>query len=112
MPIKVILPLSAIGRATNLRRLSPLYIHIFLMVFSLCYKGKHYRRMIYISHEGIIMQLKRMYDLDISRQQVTRAMNKFISLGLVERKTAHFVKPVGGILTPQKMSYYRLSTHT
>lgn len=110
MALKSLLPLSMIGRATNIHKLSPVYLHIFLMAFTLCYKGRHYRKMIYISHNGIIYQLKTIYQIEVSRQQVERAMAKFISLGLLERKTACFITNDRGHLYPTKKSYYRLLT--
>lgn len=110
MPLKSILPLTAIGRASNIHKLSPVYLHIFLMAFTLCYKGRHYKKMIYISHDGIIYQLKKIYNIDVSTDQVKRAMHKFISLGLLERKTAIYVTPHKGKLYPVKKSYYRLAS--
>lgn len=108
MSLKSILPLAVIGRTSNIHRLSPIYLHIFLFVFSLCYKGNHYRKMVYISHSGIMYNLYKIYGIEVSRQQITRAMSKFVSLGLLEQKTAIYTQNINGRFTPVKKSYYRL----
>lgn len=108
--IKEILPATAIGHATLLKKLSPVQIFVYNMLFSLCYKGNCYKRMRQISYIYVANELNNMYGLNISKRQVRRAVDKIVRLGLVERKTAVFVKLYGTRNLPTKTSYYRICT--
>lgn len=112
MPLKAIMPLSAIGRTVAIHSLKPVYLHIFLMIFSLCYKGKHYKKMTAINYHGIIGELDRIYGIKVSRHQIKRAVAKFVSLGLLEVKTAKFGKLVGTQYLPTTTVYMRLYTQS
>lgn len=110
-PIDKALKSSAPASVALIRKLSPRYLFVYLMLFSLCYKGKHYKRMREISYIYLSNELCRMYGANFAtKRQVRRACDKIVSLGLIERSTASFLKPYGTQLLPTKTSYYRIST--
>lgn len=106
--LKQIIPLTSIGLATNIRKLNPIQLHIFLMLYSFCYKGKRYKSMNLINSRGIKIQIKEIYGIEITRRQFDYACSKIVKLGLLDRRVAIFSKKIGNTLLPTKNSYYRL----
>lgn len=102
------MPRTVIGHASLLRKLNPIQLFVYNMVFSLCYKGMCYKRMRPISYIYVANELNRIYKINLTKRQVRRCIDKIVSLGLLERKTAVFVKQYGSQLLPTKTSYYRL----
>lgn len=108
MSFKSIISTTPLQFAVSVRKLSPLYLLVFNMLFSLCYKGKSYKQMRSISYVYVANELNRLYQVQISVRQVRRAVDKIVSLGLIERRTASFKRKYGSKLLPTKQSYYRL----
>lgn len=107
---KEIAPTTLVGHCALLKKLNPKQLFVYNMIFSLCYKGKSYKRMREISYIYVANELNNMYGLGITKRQVRRAVDKLVALGLVERKTATFLKIYGTQLLPSKTSYYRIKT--
>lgn len=107
-PLKEIIPLTAIGHASLLRKLNPLQLLVYTMVYSLCFKGSAYKRMREISYIYVANELNRIYKLCVTKRQVRRSVDKIVKLGLIERKTASYLKQYGSQLLPTKTSYYRI----
>lgn len=108
--IKYIMTSSPLGHAVLIKKLTPVQLFVYNMMFSLCYKGKSYKRMREISYIYVSNELNRMYDLNLSKRQVRRTVDKLVRLGLIERRTATFKRQYGTRLLPTKASYYRVPT--
>jgi len=61
-----------------------------------------------ISYNYIGNSMKKQHSIELTKRQVKYAVDKIVSLGLLERKTAHFKSLVGSQWLPDKASYYRL----
>lgn len=96
------------GRTLNIHKLSPKYLHIYLMVFSFCYKGKHHRKMTAINYEGVRQQLSQIYGIDVSRYTIYRALKKCVELELLDKAEAKYVKQIGQVYQVIKTVYYRI----
>lgn len=109
-PLSNALNLTAVGRASQIRRLNPLQLHIFLLMYSMCFKGHSFRRFNAINSYGVKQQLKLLYNLEITRRQFDYACSKFVKLGLLERTVANFPKTYGSQTLYTKTSFYRIRT--
>lgn len=99
---------SLTGIGSRLHKLTPIQLFVFLMMFSLCYKGSSKKRMREVSYIYISNSIKELYGIEITARQVRRSVDKLVKLEFIERKTASFVKQYGTQMLPTKRSFYRL----
>ena len=109
-PLNVVLSKSLTVKCIAIKLLPYHQLLVFLMYFSLCYKGTHKRQMRPITLNFIRSQLDTLYQLKLSHRQVEYATTRLISHGLLERRTASFKQRVGTQLLPGRQSFYRLMT--
>ncbi len=101
---------TPLGLSVLSRKLNPLQGVVYLLMYSLCYKGSSYKRMRPISYIYVMHLVNSMYQIEVSKRQVRRCVDKIVSLGLLERKTAVYARQYGNAILPTKTSYYRIST--
>ena len=106
--MKALINSSLTGHFISVHKLSPLHLQIYLVTYSLCYKGTRIKSMRQISYAYIGSFIKSRYGIEVTKRQIKYGMDKIVSLGLVERITTNFVRNVNGQLLPDKASYYRL----
>lgn len=100
---------SVTGQYMAVRLLSPVHLQIYLLFYSLCYKGNRIKSMRQISYAYIASELKKRYNVELTKRQIKYAADKLVSVGLLDRVTASYRRQIGDKLLPDKASYYRLT---
>jgi len=108
--LKSLISSSVTGQWLAIRKLSALQLQVYLMFYSLCYKGSRIKSMREISYQYVGSAINTMYGTKLNKRTVKYVADKLVKLGLLERKTTHFKKLYGNTLLPTKSSYYRLNT--
>lgn len=109
-PLSSVLKASVLGQYVAVHKLSPVHLQIYLLLYSLCYKGNRIKSMRQISYSYLATAINKMYGTNLNKRTVKYGCDKIVSLGLMDRVTTRFKRQIGTQLLPDKASFYRIHT--